>query len=83
MARNRLFQTRKHQMSIAVSKFYVGQVVYHNLFDYRGVIVDVDPSYQKDGVWYDRMARTRPPKDRPWYQVLVHDSKSETRCSSF
>ncbi|MBF0454417.1 MAG: heat shock protein HspQ [Magnetococcales bacterium] len=65
-------------MSVSVSKFYVGQVVCHNLFDYRGVIVDVDPSYQKDMAWYDRMARTRPPKDQPWYQILVHDSKSES-----
>lgn len=65
-------------MSISTSKFTVGQVVYHNLFDYRGVIIDVDTSYQKDMKWYDRMARTRPPKDQPWYQVLVHDSKSES-----
>jgi heat shock protein HspQ len=65
-------------MSISLSKFYIGQVVYHSLFDYRGVIVDVDPSYQKDVTWYERMARTRPPKDKPWYQILVHDSQSES-----
>jgi heat shock protein HspQ len=65
-------------MSIALSKFSVGQFVCHNLFDYRGVIVDIDPSYQKDISWYDRMARTRPPKDKPWYQILVHDGKGES-----
>ncbi|MBF0447446.1 MAG: heat shock protein HspQ [Magnetococcales bacterium] len=65
-------------MSIPSSKFFVGQVVYHNLFRYRGVVVDVDPSYQKDPVWYDLMARTRPPKEQPWYQILVHGSQSES-----
>jgi heat shock protein HspQ len=24
------------------------------------------------------MARTRPPKDKPWYRVLVHNSEHET-----
>ncbi|MBF0434560.1 MAG: heat shock protein HspQ [Magnetococcales bacterium] len=59
------------------AKFTVGQVIRHNLFDYRGVIVDVDPMYQRDDACYERMPRNRPPKDRPWYQVLVHDSDSE------
>ncbi|HAT50119.1 MAG: heat shock protein HspQ [Nitrospirae bacterium] len=65
-------------MSQQVAKFSVGQIIQHNLFDYRGVIVDVDPIYQRDDAWYERMARTRPPKDQPWYQILVHESESET-----
>ncbi|HIJ82613.1 MAG: uncharacterized protein HW380_3958 [Magnetococcales bacterium] len=65
-------------MSQRVAKFTVGQVIQHNLFDYRGVIIDVDPDYQKDDAWYERMARTRPPKDQPWYQILVHESDGET-----
>ncbi len=64
-------------MSQQVAKFSVGQIIQHNLFDYRGVIVDVDPIYQRDDAWYERMARTRPPKDQPWYQILVHESESE------
>jgi heat shock protein HspQ len=28
--------------------------------------------------WYDEVARSRPPKDEPWYHVLVHDADNET-----
>jgi heat shock protein HspQ len=28
--------------------------------------------------WYDQVARSRPPKDEPWYRVLVHDGNYET-----
>jgi len=55
-------------------KFYIGQLVHHKLFDYRGVIVDVDATFQGTDEWYDKMATTNPPKDAPWYHILVHDS---------
>ncbi len=58
--------------------FSVGQVVIHSLFHYRGVIVDVDPCFQGSEEWYERVALTRPPRERPWYRVLVHNSISET-----
>ena len=47
------------------AKFFVGQVVHHKLFDYRGVVVNADATFQ-------RAAISRPPKDQPWYNVLVH-----------
>jgi len=28
--------------------------------------------------WYESVARSRPPKDQPWYRVLVHDATHET-----
>lgn len=58
--------------------FFVGQLVDHLLFDYRGVIIDVDPCFMMTDDWYQLMARSRPPKDRPWYRVLVHNSNHET-----
>lgn len=60
------------------AKFSIGQIVRHNLYGYRGVIVDVDATYQREEAWYKRMARSRPPKDKPWYRILVHDSESES-----
>ena len=36
------------------------------------VIVDVDPDFQSSEEWYQSMARSKPPKDKPWYHVLVH-----------
>lgn len=58
--------------------FLPGQLVRHRLFEYRGVIVDVDAVFQLSDEWYDQMARSRPPKDLPWYHVLVHDSEQMT-----
>lgn len=51
--------------------FSVGQLVHHTLFDYRGVIVDVDPHFLGTEDWYRNVAASRPPKDNPWYHVLV------------
>ncbi|MCB1792368.1 MAG: heat shock protein HspQ [Gammaproteobacteria bacterium] len=62
----------------AIPKFFVGQIVHHTRFDYRGVVIDVDPSYQGSEAWYQQVARTRPPKDQPWYRVLVDGGEHET-----
>ncbi|MEM7447905.1 MAG: heat shock protein HspQ [Myxococcota bacterium] len=59
-------------------RFGVGQLVHHKLFDYRGVVVDVDRAYSESEEWYEVTARTRPPKDRPWYRILVDGSSDET-----
>ena len=60
------------------ARFYVGQPVHHRLFDYRGVVADVDATFQGSDDWYETMARSKPPKDRPWYHVLVHDAEHTT-----
>ncbi len=60
------------------TRFTVGQLVHHKLSDYRGVIVDVHPEYRGTDEWYDEVAKTQPPKDEPWYEVLVHDSSRVT-----
>jgi heat shock protein HspQ len=65
-------------MKAARARFRVGQPVHHKLFDYRGVIVDVDATFQGSEEWYQAMARTRPPKDKPWYHVLVHNAQHMT-----
>ncbi|MEQ8194892.1 MAG: heat shock protein HspQ [Rhodospirillales bacterium] len=53
------------------AKFHVGQLIHHKTFNYRGVIYDVDPEFHGTEDWYNNVARSRPPKDRPWYHVLV------------
>ncbi|MEQ9638806.1 MAG: heat shock protein HspQ [Alphaproteobacteria bacterium] len=63
---------------MAQAQFAIGQVIRHKLFGYRGVIFDVDPVFSGSDEWYQRMARSRPPKDRPWYHVLVHDAVHTT-----
>ncbi|HIF08556.1 MAG TPA: heat shock protein HspQ [Sneathiellales bacterium] len=61
-----------------VAAFSIGQIVHHRLFDYRGVIYDVDPAFAGTEEWYEQHSKTRSPKDRPWYHVLVHDTVSTT-----
>ncbi|HIF18487.1 MAG TPA: heat shock protein HspQ [Cycloclasticus sp.] len=56
------------------AKYSIGQLVLHKLFNYRGVIVDIDPNFQLTDEWYEAVARSRPPKNEPWYHVLVHNA---------
>ena len=55
-------------------QFHPTELIHHRLFDYRGVIIDVDRNFQGTEEWYDTVAKSRPPKNRPWYHVLVHES---------
>ena len=64
--------------NITRAQFAVGDLVHHRLFDYRGVIVDVDPNFQLSEEWYETVAKSRPPKDKPWYHVLVHGATHVT-----
>ena len=63
---------------ITQAKYSIGDVVHHKLFDYRGVIVDIDPDFQLTDEWYEVVARSRPPKNEPWYHVLVHEATNST-----
>ena len=65
-------------MAGAHAQFHIGQIVHHRMFGYRGVVIDVDPTFQGDDEWYEMMARSRPPKQAPWYHVLVHDADHNT-----
>lgn len=65
-------------MSSHRTKFSVGQCVQHVLFNYRGVIYELDAQYSGTEDWYQQMALTRPPKVQPWYKVLVHNASYET-----
>jgi heat shock protein HspQ len=65
-------------MNITQVKFSVGELVHHRLFGYRGVIVDVDQNFQGSEEWYEVVAKSRPPKNKPWYHVLVHESDHST-----
>lgn len=65
-------------MQHSEAKFSVGDVVHHKRFGYRGVIIDADAIFSLSEEWYEVMAKSRPPKDRPWYHVLVHGSDQQT-----
>ena len=60
------------------AKFFLGQIVHHKLFNYRGVIYDVDYEFSGGDEWYEKVARSRPAKDQPWYHVLVDNANHQT-----
>lgn len=60
------------------AKFAVGRLVHHRMFDYRGVIVGVDQKFKSTDEWYEMVAKSRPPKNKPWYHVLVDNSELTT-----
>ena len=59
-------------------QFSIGQIIHHLKFNYRGVIIDVDASFESSEEWYEMMAKSNPPKDKPWYHVLVNKSTTTT-----
>ncbi len=65
-------------MSTSKAAFSIGQLIHHKLFNYRGVIYDVDPIFQGTEEWYQQVAKSRPPKDKPWYHVLVDGQSMQT-----
>ena len=60
------------------ARFAIGDLIHHRRFEYRGVVVDVDACFQGSEAWYAQVARSRPPKDAPWYHVLPHGSSHTT-----
>ena len=67
-----------NKLGMKDATFSVGQLVWHRLFHYRGVVFDVDPIFLGSEEWYEHVARSCPPKDEPWYHVLVHNAVHQT-----
>lgn len=65
-------------IEVSSAAFSVGEIVHHRLFDYRGVVVDVDAEFSLSDEWYEQVAKSKPPKDEPWYHVLVHGATHAT-----
>jgi len=66
------------KVKVVTARYAIGDLVHHKLFDYRGVIVDIDPAFQLTEQWYQAVALSRPPKNEPWYHVLVHKASNST-----
>jgi len=62
-------------------KFAIGELVYHLKYHYRGVIFDVDGNFCGSDQWYDEVAKSKPPKDKPWYHILPDGQSHSTYVS--
>ncbi|HEX8193613.1 MAG TPA: heat shock protein HspQ [Allosphingosinicella sp.] len=57
--------------------FGIGDVVKHRLFDFRGVVFDVDPAFANTDEWYEAIPEDiRPDKDQPFYHLLAENGES-------
>ncbi|OYY65860.1 heat shock protein HspQ [Sphingomonas sp. 28-62-11] len=62
---------------VSHASFAIGDVVRHRVFDFRGVIFDVDPVFANSEEWYDAIPLDiRPRKDQPFYHLLAENVES-------
>ena len=63
---------------MASARFGIGDVVRHRLFDFRGVVFDVDPVFANSEEWYEAIPEAiRPSKDQPFYHLLAENSETQ------
>ncbi|SDR03680.1 heat shock protein HspQ [Pseudovibrio sp. Tun.PSC04-5.I4] len=60
------------------AKFRIGQVVRHRLYPFRGIVFDVDPTFDNTEEWWESIPEdARPSKDQPFYHLLAENEESE------
>ena len=66
-----------HAPPVAHADFSIGDVVRHRLFDFRGVVFDIDPVFANSEEWYEAIPRElRPRRDQPFYHLLAESEDS-------
>ena len=65
------------KIDMPIARFAIGDVVRHRLFDFRGVVFDVDPEFANSEEWYEAIPEElRPAKEQPYYHLLAENSAS-------
>ena len=60
------------------ARFAIGDVVKHRIYQFRGVVFDVDPIFNNTEEWWEAIpADVRPIKDQPFYHLLAENEESE------
>jgi len=59
------------------ARFAIGDVVRHRLYDFRGVVFDIDPVFANSEEWYEAIpTEVRPRRDQPYYHLLAENGES-------
>jgi len=62
---------------VSEARFAIGDVVRHRLFDFRGVVFDIDPVFANSEEWYESIpADMRPRRDQPFYHLLAENDEN-------
>src|SRR5947209_15583467 len=65
------------KLEMPLARFAIGEVVRHRLFDFRGVVFDVDPEFANSDEWYEAIPEAlRPSKEQPFYHLLAENAES-------
>lgn len=65
-------------MEAKKAKYAIGDIVKHRLYDFRGVVFDVDPIFSNSEEWYNAIpAESRPRKDQPFYHLFAENAETE------
>ena len=59
---------------MGATQYTIGDVIHHLRYDYRGVVVTVEPNCSASDEWYVKN-RTQPRRDQPWYRVLAEGGR--------
>nr|WP_137676532.1 heat shock protein HspQ [Parerythrobacter lutipelagi] len=61
----------------ARARFGIGDVVRHRMFDFRGVVFDIDPVFANSEEWYESIPEhIRPKREQPFYHLLAENDES-------
>jgi heat shock protein HspQ len=65
------------RIDIPQARFAIGDVVRHRLFDFRGVVFDVDPVFANSEEWYEAIPEElRPSREQPFYHLLAENGET-------
>ena len=60
----------------AKARFTIGDVVKHRVYDFRGVIFDIDPVFANSEEWYESIPHeVRPEREQPYYHLLAENGE--------
>ena len=60
----------------AKARFAIGDIVRHRLFDFRGVVFDIDPVFANSEEWYEAIPKeSRPTREQPFYHIFAENEE--------
>jgi heat shock protein HspQ len=63
---------------ISSAKYKIGQVLKHRIYPFRGVVFDIDPTFDNTEEWWQSIPpEVRPHKDQPFYHLFAENAESE------
>ena len=60
------------------ARFAIGQMVKHRLYEFRGLVFDVDPEFDNTEEWWLSIPENiRPHKEQPFYHLFAENAETE------